>query len=70
MTWWDIIETKSIFKSRTFWINVILAVVAIAGTPEVTSLLGPSGLKYLMAAQSVGNIVLRYFTTQPVTIKN
>lgn len=50
---------KSIFKSKTFWFNV-LATAATYG-----SLLPP---KYAVPVATVGNIGLRFITNAPVNL--
>jgi hypothetical protein len=51
--------TKSIFKSRTFWFNVVTAVVTYGGhlPPE-----------YAFYVNVIGNIILRRLTKTPVTV--
>ncbi len=68
-------EIKSIFKSKTFWFNVIVAVVgAVAGisAPDIADL-GLSAvasawiLKGCGLVAFVGNVYLRAITNTPVT---
>lgn len=51
---------KSLFASKTFWFNVLSAVVTIAGiipaNPVTTGII------------AVGNVVLRLVTNQPVSV--
>lgn len=52
-------DAKSIFASKTFWLNVIGAVtVVVTALPE----------KYSVPAMALLNIVNRLFTDQPVTL--
>lgn len=59
---------KSLFASKTFWVNALTAVTVLAATPQLTDTLGPDTLKYLLLAQSVANVLLRLITTEPVTV--
>lgn len=52
-------DTKNILQSRTFWFNVATAAITYAGY------LPPQYATYIVA---VGNIILRFLTTQPVTL--
>lgn len=59
--------SKSIFKSKTFWFNALTATGTILGT--YGGLLGPAALPYVVGATGIINVVLRFMTTQPVTMK-
>jgi hypothetical protein len=52
-------ETKSIFKSKTFWLN-ILGLASMYG-----DLLPP---KYSVPVLAVANIANRFLTSQPVSV--
>jgi len=55
---------KSIFASKTLWFNLFGGLVALV--PDVaTKIPEPWGALVLV----VGNILLRYVTTQPVALK-
>lgn len=69
-------ETKSIFKSKTFWFNVLVALVGAAAAvsaPDIADL-GLSAnasawiLKTCGAVAFLGNLFLRAATNQPVTV--
>lgn len=51
--------SKSLFKSKTFWFNVATVAVHLAG-------LLPASIAVPVAA--VGNIILRFVTSTPVSI--
>ena len=54
-----IMNTKSIFTSRTFWLNIAGASTIIVGAlPE----------KYAVPTMAVLNIINRFFTTGGVTL--
>lgn len=53
-------KTKSIFKSKIFWLNVIAALIMMA---EQLSLVDVISTKLLLATTIVLNVVLRVFFT-------
>ena len=61
---------KSIFKSRTMWINVITAVAgivaAVAGSDMIQA--NPEYAGYAATALSVVNLVLRFITKEPLKV--
>lgn len=60
-------STKTIFESKTVWLNVITFALAVVALPEFISLLPLDALPYIALLNSLGNIILRvYFTTQPI----
>lgn len=54
-------KMKSIFKSKTFWVNVLGGVTTVLSTLPLTS-------KAVVIGGAVVNIVLRILTTQPVSV--
>lgn len=62
------LATKSPFKSKTLWFNVITALVVIATffgyTPNATVANEVSG--FLLLASPAVNFALRFFTKQPI----
>ena len=59
---------KSFLQSKMIWWNVLALVVTVAGTTAFQATLPPSWLVYDVAVAAVGNIVLRFITTQPITV--
>lgn len=59
---------KSIFRSRTFWLNVATGLSVLLAMPELTAILGPDALKYVVLIQSAANVILRVLTSQPVSV--
>ena len=55
---------KSIFTSKTFWLAVVQAVVGAVG---IFNTAYPS-VGWLLVAKSVVDVVLRFVTTQPVSV--
>lgn len=55
---------KSMFTSRTFWVNVLSAILAVLALPEV-NLLPSTYLPYIGAATAVINVILRRLTIEP-----
>ena len=55
--------SKSLFKSKTFWVNVLTAGVELSGV--LTGLIPPGALQI---ATNVLNIALRLVTSQPVSV--
>ena len=61
-------------RSRTVWFNVvILALVLIVGIaalladdPFIRDTLGPTGVPILLLIASIGNLILRTITTEPI----
>ena len=59
-------EPRPLWKTKTFWFNILSAALLIAALPEFTALIPELWIKYVVFAQAAGNIVLRYITTEPV----
>lgn len=57
---------KSIFKSKTFWFNILAGAVQ---TLEVFVGTGLIPQPWGIVAQSVGNLVLRGITNEPVAVR-
>jgi hypothetical protein len=59
---------KSVFESKTVWMNALTALSVIFALPELHAVLGPNALVYVSLAQSLVNIILRvFFTTEALT---
>ena len=59
---------KSIWRSRTIWINAGLFLVSILSLTEVVSFLPKEWSAGVSAVVAVLNVVLRLYTTQAVTL--
>jgi hypothetical protein len=59
---------KSLFITKTFWYNVLSALGLILALPELTSLVGVNGLRYVVLLGAIINVLLRWMTTEPVRI--
>ena len=55
------IPSKNIVKSKTFWVNVLMAAAAF-----LTEL--PGDVSFQIAFVTAVNVALRYTTKQPVTV--
>jgi hypothetical protein len=58
---------KSIFRSRTFWLNALLLFIALCDVLRGSPLLAQYG-EYLLLASAIANIVLRMLTHQGVLV--
>jgi hypothetical protein len=59
-------ETKSLFKSKTFWVNLLGGIVTGAGL--VSGIIPENKAPYVVAAGGIANILLRLVTSQGVTV--
>ena len=58
--------TKSIWVSKTFWLNIIgLAVLALN---QMGTVLPPNAAPYIAAALAALNILMRFLTEVPVSL--
>jgi hypothetical protein len=59
---------KSIFASKTVWLNVIAFVLLVLALPQFISVIPVSWIPYIALIAAVLNGILRiFFTSQPVT---
>lgn len=58
--------SKSLFTSKTFWVNLLTGIVTVAG--EYSGIIPPAWAPYIAAAVGVANIVLRLLTNTPVHV--
>lgn len=57
-------------KSKTFWVNVLVVLVAALGLATKELALTPEAMQVITFLQGLINIVLRvFFTVEPVTSK-
>jgi hypothetical protein len=61
------VSSKPFWQSKTLWWNALAIVVTVAGSTAFQALLPANWMAYDAAIVSVGNIVLRFVTTQPIT---
>jgi hypothetical protein len=66
MNFWG---TKSLFASRTFWFNAAVGVVAILSADNVVKIIPPRYAQFASALVAAINIILRLYTSEPVSIK-
>jgi hypothetical protein len=59
---------KSIYTSKTFWVNIVSALIAILALPEIGQL-SPQWLPYIGTVTAILNVFLRSLTTEPVSFK-
>lgn len=67
---------KAKAKSKTLWVNGLVVVAALLAMPELLDFLNAMGVSSEVAAKGVAlllaiiNIVLRFFTDQPIKLNN
>lgn len=63
-------QTKSIFASKTFWLNAIAFVLVVLALPQFVSILPASAMPYIALLAAVGNTALRTFfpSAAPVSL--
>ena len=60
------VPTKSIFRSKTFWANLLGGVLVLLEYLDTIDL--PGGGEAIATGLVLVNLALRYLTTQPVTV--
>lgn len=61
-------DVKSIFKSKTFWVNAAVIIVGVATMLTDPVQYGPEVAKWAAVVLAVVNIILRTVTTGPVSV--
>lgn len=61
-------DTKSILSSKTFWLNLVVLPLSVWLMKKGVILDPDTQTALVMVLMSVSNIVMRFFTTKPVTI--
>jgi hypothetical protein len=59
-------DTKSLFKSKTFWFNVLSTLGTLLGV--AAGVVAAPAQPYVMAANGIVNVGLRLVTNQPVSV--
>ena len=62
---------KSLFASKTFWVNSLLAVVSIGTYIADSALLAdsPEAIAFIGTGIGLVNVILRLMTNEPVAVK-
>lgn len=58
---------KSIFASKTAWMNVLLGIVPLIGT-NIPGLEFLADEKVIAGIYTIANLIMRFFTKQPVSV--
>jgi hypothetical protein len=61
------VEAKEFWQSKTFWVNVMVIVVAVLDLLSKQPFVPPQYVPFVLFAVGVVNIVLRAITDKPVT---
>ena len=63
-------ELSKQFKSKTVWLNILVIITAVTELlPGLSTVLGEGKLAILMFGFGVAGIVIRQYTTKPVSEK-
>ena len=60
---------KSIFASKTFWVNLITAVVSVLEEMGIINIIPAEYQMYFISGLALLNILLRMVTSKAVTIR-
>lgn len=63
-------EDKWFLKSKTIIFNVVTLVVAIAVALQGIDFIPAEATKWLVTLITIGNIILRFISEQPITLSN
>ncbi len=58
---------RSIFSTKSFWVNTLTALALILALPEVSGLVPIQSVKYFIAIQAIVAVVMRRFADTPAT---
>ena len=58
---------RSVFSTKSFWVNTLTAVALVLALPEVSGLVPVQFVKYFIAVQAIVAVVMRRFTDTPAT---
>lgn len=61
-------QSKPIWASRTFWVNVLSLAVVVISTVTGWEYLDGQASAFMLAAVNVINVILRVLTGEPVTL--
>ena len=61
-------EAKNILQSKTFWMNILGPLFTFLATKYGLKLDADTQVQVVLVLMAVANIILRRFTSQPVTI--
>ncbi len=63
-------DAKNFWKSKTFWFNLLALLLAVAASQGYGAFTPDAQVgEYATVIITLMNIVLRFMTTQPVTVK-
>lgn len=63
-------ETKSFWKSKTVWLNILAVIVEILVFTETSPVVPKDWLPVIALIHGVANIVLRFISNQPLGWKS
>lgn len=61
------VQSKPLWKSKTFWFNIIATIIALLSAPQIVELVGPAvGVSTVTAVVAALNVIVRLWTHGPV----